>query len=50
MSAILREGNTVTITPGQDLVSTMVPGFKQELARCSPSRPRSFGSISPGRP
>lgn len=31
MSAILREGRTVTITPGQDLVSTMVPGFKQEL-------------------
>ncbi len=32
MSAIVREGNTVTITPGQDLVSTMVPAFKQELA------------------
>jgi anti-sigma B factor antagonist len=32
MSAILREGSTVTITPGQDLVSTMVPGFKQELS------------------
>lgn len=32
MSAILRDGSTVTITPGQDLVSTMVPGFKQELS------------------
>jgi anti-sigma B factor antagonist len=32
MSAILREGSTVTITPGQDLVSTMVPGLKQELS------------------
>jgi anti-anti-sigma factor len=32
MSAIVREGSTVTITPGQDLVSTMVPGFKQELS------------------
>jgi anti-anti-sigma factor len=32
MSAIVREGNSVTITPGQDLVSSMVPQFKQELA------------------
>ncbi len=31
MSVITREGNTATITPGQDLVSSMVPGFKQEL-------------------
>ncbi|MDY0227514.1 MAG: STAS domain-containing protein [Desulfomicrobium apsheronum] len=32
MSAIVREGNIATITPGQDLVSSMVPEFKQELA------------------
>ena len=32
MSAIVREGNVFTITPGQDLVSTTVPQFKQELA------------------
>lgn len=31
MSVIVREGNVVTITPGQDLVSTMVPEFKREL-------------------
>ena len=31
MSVIAREGNVVTITPGQDLVSTMVPEFKREL-------------------
>ena len=27
MSVIAREGNVVTITPGQDLVSSMVPEF-----------------------
>lgn len=32
MSAIVREGNAVVITPGRDLVSSMVPDFKQELA------------------
>lgn len=32
MSAITREGNTVTITPGQDVVSTAVPALKQELS------------------
>ena len=32
MSAIVRKGNSVTIAPGQDLVSSMVPQFKQELA------------------
>lgn len=31
MTAITREGTTVTVSPGQDLVSSMVPGFKQEL-------------------
>ena len=31
MSAITREGSTVTITPGRDLVSSMIPDFKQEL-------------------
>ena len=31
MSAITREGSTVTITPGRDLVSSMVPDFKHEL-------------------
>ena len=31
MSAITREGSTVTIAPGRDLVSTMVPDFKHEL-------------------
>jgi anti-anti-sigma factor len=31
MSAITREGSIVTITPGRDLVSSMVPDFKHEL-------------------
>jgi len=31
MSAIVREGSSVIITPGRDLVSSMVPEFKQEL-------------------
>lgn len=31
MSAITREGSTVTIAPGRDLVSSMIPDFKQEL-------------------
>ena len=31
MSAITRDGSIVTIVPGQDLVSTMVPDFKHEL-------------------
>lgn len=31
MTAITREGTTVTVSPGQDLVSSMVPGLKQEL-------------------
>jgi anti-anti-sigma factor len=43
MSVIVREGNVVTITPGQDLVSTMVPEFKRELGEVlseSPARLR----------
>lgn len=31
MSAITREGTSVTITPGQDIVSSMVPDLKNEL-------------------
>lgn len=31
MSVINREGSTVTITPGRDLVSSMVPDLKHEL-------------------
>lgn len=31
MSAIIREGTSVTITPGQDIVSSMVPDLKNEL-------------------
>ncbi len=40
MSVIAREGNVVTITPGQDLVSSMVPGLKQELGTESPKELR----------
>jgi anti-anti-sigma factor len=32
MSAITREGSTVTIIPDRDLVSSMVPDFKHELS------------------
>jgi anti-anti-sigma factor len=31
MSAITRKGTSVTITPGQDIVSSMVPDLKNEL-------------------
>ncbi len=31
MSVVTREGNVATISPGQDIVSSMVPEFKQEL-------------------
>lgn len=31
MSTITREGSIVTICPGRDLVSSMVPDFKHEL-------------------
>ena len=31
MSTITREGTSVTITPGQDIVSSMVPDLKNEL-------------------
>jgi anti-anti-sigma factor len=31
MSVVSRAGSTVTVTPGQDLVSSMVPGFKEEM-------------------
>lgn len=32
MSAITREENAITIAPGRDIVSSMVPEFKQELS------------------
>lgn len=31
MSVVTREGNAATIIPGRDIVSSMVPEFKQEL-------------------
>jgi anti-sigma B factor antagonist len=31
MSEVQQEGSVVIVRPGQDIVSTMVPGFKQEL-------------------
>jgi anti-sigma B factor antagonist len=42
MSVIAREGNVVTITPGQDLVSSMVPGFKQELGTLLAESPKEL--------
>lgn len=31
MSIVSRAGSTVTVTPGQDLVSSVVPGLKEEI-------------------
>jgi len=31
MSVVSRAGSTVTVNPGQDLVSSAVPGFKEEM-------------------
>ena len=31
MSVVSRAGSTVTVAPGQDLVSSMVPEFKEEM-------------------
>ncbi len=31
MSEVQQEGSVVIVRPGQDIVSTMVPGFKQEM-------------------
>jgi anti-anti-sigma factor len=42
MSAITREGSTVTITPGRDLVSSMIPDFKQELNSLLESAPQEL--------
>jgi len=42
MSVIAREGNVVTITPGQDLVSSMVPGLKQELGTLLSESPKEL--------
>lgn len=42
MSVITREGSTIIITPGQDLVSSMVPGFKQELGALLAESPKEL--------
>jgi anti-anti-sigma factor len=42
MTAITREGSTVTVSPGQDLVSSMVPGLKQELSTILAESPKEL--------
>ncbi|NCD25128.1 MAG: anti-sigma factor antagonist [Deltaproteobacteria bacterium] len=42
MSEIQQEGNAIIVRPGQDIVSTMVPGFKQELADVLAREPREI--------
>jgi len=42
MTAITREGTTVTVSPGQDLVSSMVTGLKQELNAILAESPREL--------
>lgn len=31
MTDVIREGSVITVKPGQDIVSTMVAGFKEEV-------------------